>query len=378
VRTLDHAFATVQIGARSIDVETTNPFGFDPGGKKEFKDSFGRVTGFAYVAPGGYGDRRAISARSLVGLILTNRASSLERSRRFADAVRLGADYAALCPGPESLGFLADRINNLVADLEARRDFAGAESSAQAAAAALPGVARLVELARTASFNRAASLARSGDWAAAFDAALRLAQSSPPGDRAVALLLSNSLAGLAQDLARGGDYEAARRAIAQRASRAGREAAAAAYAVVGEGELVHAANSLPFAAAASCADRILAAGEVKPERYARALSAIYGNEAGRLGSGGDWLKGAALADQGAALMAISGGGDRGLVRIAQALRHNFVADAHNRFAKLYNAGDFAQARAVIQDAIAAGGATMARDGSLARDLAAAESAFQGR
>ena len=98
VRTSDHAFINVVIGGRSIDVETTNPYGFDPGGKKEFKDSFGRVTGFAYVAPGGYGDRKTISGRELVGLILSNRVAALERKGSFSEAARLGADYAALCP----------------------------------------------------------------------------------------------------------------------------------------------------------------------------------------------------------------------------------------------------------------------------------------
>ena len=91
-RTSDHAFCTVLAGGRLIDVETTNTYGFDPGGKKEFKDSFGRLTGYAYVAPGGYGDRRAIGGRELVGLILSNRSSSLERSGRYAEAARLGAD----------------------------------------------------------------------------------------------------------------------------------------------------------------------------------------------------------------------------------------------------------------------------------------------
>lgn len=373
VRTSDHAFSTVQVGGRSVDVETTNPFGFDPGGKKQFKDSFGKVTGFAYVAPGGYGDRRAIGARDLAGLILSNRASALERRGRFAEAARLGADYAALCPGPDSSSFQADRINNLVADLEARRDYTGAEAAAQAAARALPKEAKLLALARTASYNRAAALAGSGDWSAAFDASLNL-QAVSPGDRAVLSLVSDSLSGLARSYARDGDYEAARRAVAARAARAGREAAAAAASVVGEMELVHAANALAFPAASAAADRILAAGEVSPSRYAQALSAIYGNEAGRLGSGGSWLQGAALAEQGAAKAAKAGAGDGGLLRLSRDLRHNFVAEAHNRFARLYNGRDYAGAKAAIEAALAQGGATLSTE--LAQDLAAAEAAIK--
>ena len=155
VKTSDHAFCAASVNGRSVDVETTNPYGFDPGGKKEFKDSFGRVTGYAYVAPGDYGDRKPIGDRELIGLILSNRASALERSGRFPEAAKLGADYAALCPGPDSRAFQVDRINNLVADLASRRDFAGATAVATAAAAALPDEPRLAALAATVSYNRA-------------------------------------------------------------------------------------------------------------------------------------------------------------------------------------------------------------------------------
>ncbi len=241
VRTSDHAFINVVIGGRSIDVETTNPYGFDPGGKKEFKDSFGRVTGFAYVAPGGYGDRKTISGRELVGLILSNRVATLERKGSFSEAARLGADYAALCPGPDSRAFLVDRINNYITDLESRRDFAGAQSAALAAAAELPSEPKLAELARAASYNEAIAIAQSGDWAAAFEAAVGDA-AAWPGDSAAAALVSASLSSLAQAYARKGDFAGARTAVEERAGRAGPAATAAALSLVGDVELVGAAE----------------------------------------------------------------------------------------------------------------------------------------
>ena len=83
-----------------------------------------------------------------------------------------------------------DRINNYITDLESRRDFAGAQSAALAAAAELPSEPKLAELARAASYNKAIAIAQSGDWAAAFEAAVgdaaawpgdaRLPRSSPP------------------------------------------------------------------------------------------------------------------------------------------------------------------------------------------------------
>jgi hypothetical protein len=385
VRTSDHAFCTLLAGNRRIDVETTNPYGFDPGNKKEFKDSFGSATGYAYVAPGGYGDRKAVRDRALVGLILSNRASMLERVGRFAEATKLGADSDELCRDADSKAFLLDRINNFVVDFESRRDFVGAETAARAAAAALPGESRIAALSFTASYNRAAALAQAGDWVGAFDRATALgtelegaAAAGTELDAAVARdaralgeLEASSLAGLARSYARAGDFTLARQAVAERAGRAGTEATKAAYAAVGEVELVRAVNERPFAEAAAIADRILVAGEVTTARYAQAMSAIYGNEAGRIGSAGDWLGGAALAEAGIAkLAAAKAESDGDLARLAQLLRHNFVVEAHNRFAALYNAGKYAEAQAIMEKAFA----SLPGDPSLARDLAAAKDA----
>ena len=38
VRTADHAFCSILANGQQVDVETTNPWGFNPGAKKEFSD----------------------------------------------------------------------------------------------------------------------------------------------------------------------------------------------------------------------------------------------------------------------------------------------------------------------------------------------------
>ncbi|MDR1467914.1 MAG: hypothetical protein LBT00_01325 [Spirochaetaceae bacterium] len=96
VVTRDHAFATVESEGALIDIETTNKFGFNPGNKKEFTDNFGKTTGFAYVPPGNYRNRAQISPIELVSLIMGNRISMLESRKRFADALPLAVDRAAL------------------------------------------------------------------------------------------------------------------------------------------------------------------------------------------------------------------------------------------------------------------------------------------
>jgi len=99
VITKDHAFVIVHIGSQDFDVETTNRFGFDPGNKREFHDSSGRITGFSYVPPQNYRDRQTINKIELVSLILNNRIADFEKRSRFIDAVPLSIDRAALLFG---------------------------------------------------------------------------------------------------------------------------------------------------------------------------------------------------------------------------------------------------------------------------------------
>jgi hypothetical protein len=96
VMTKDHAFVTVNTGTERVDVETTNRYGFDPGNRKEFHDAFGKATGFAYVPAKNYRDRAEISGLELVSLILSNRISVLEKGNRYAEAVPLAINRAAL------------------------------------------------------------------------------------------------------------------------------------------------------------------------------------------------------------------------------------------------------------------------------------------
>ncbi len=112
VITKDHSFCVIQAGDRTIDIETTNPFGFDPGSKKEFQDSFGRVTGYSYVPPSDYRSREKVDGRHLMALILWNRATLLERSGQWAQAVALAVDAYAYSPDPGSQRQLEDRLYN--------------------------------------------------------------------------------------------------------------------------------------------------------------------------------------------------------------------------------------------------------------------------
>jgi hypothetical protein len=92
----DHAFASLYRGDEFWDVETTNAYGFDPGSRREFQDQFGKLTGFAYVPARNYRDRTSISPLELVSLIFHNRIAEAESRGRYAGAVTLALNQAAL------------------------------------------------------------------------------------------------------------------------------------------------------------------------------------------------------------------------------------------------------------------------------------------
>jgi tetratricopeptide (TPR) repeat protein len=115
--TKDHAFASVNINGELVDVETTNPYGFNPGNRKEFHDGFGRLTGFAYVPATNYRSRSAITPIELVSLVFSNRIADLETRGRFAEAVPLAISRAVLLEGrrnPADNAFFEDPRRDLV------------------------------------------------------------------------------------------------------------------------------------------------------------------------------------------------------------------------------------------------------------------------
>ena len=113
VRTADHAFCRVQAGNTAYDVETTSPAGFDPGSKKEFKDEFGKVTGFSYVSPANYAGRQEVDERGLLALILYNRVAFLSEDRDYRAALGPAVDAYTLLGDEESYDRLIVAFSNL-------------------------------------------------------------------------------------------------------------------------------------------------------------------------------------------------------------------------------------------------------------------------
>lgn len=166
VRTSDHAFCRVQAGEQAFDVETTSPFGFDPGTRKEFTDNFGRVTGYSYVPPSNYRDRRDIGEKELLGLILFNRTAFASERRDYLGAVPPAVDAYALLENEESRERLTTSLLNLASWYGMSGRF-GEALEFLARAAERYGNARLDALRGDLTHNWVLSLIQKGNFAEA-------------------------------------------------------------------------------------------------------------------------------------------------------------------------------------------------------------------
>jgi tetratricopeptide (TPR) repeat protein len=319
VMTRDHAFVTVDTGSELIDVETTNPYGFDPGSRREFHDGFGRLTGFAYVPVRNYRDRTAISRLELISLILSNRIFEMESRGRYHEAVPLAVHRAALLAGrrdpvsspffPEPQKDLMDRLFNYGAALVKAGQEQDALLWADTAGRRYPDEGRWRE------FNAAA----------VNNLLVKLLRSRRIGDARNELLLNAARLNP-------GDFDRL-------------------DAVVLDAELVQRVGRLETADEVHLALESLAAAagrSVLPEsRIAELRTAVFLKEGERLAAERGFPEAIAYTEEAIA----NYGNSPSLQNALRVFRANQVAILHNTFADLYNQGDYEGARRIIRTAL---------------------------
>jgi tetratricopeptide (TPR) repeat protein len=222
VRTPDHAFCRVRLKDRQIDVETTSPFGFDPGSRREFKDHFGRVTGYTYVPPQNARDRRLTGERELLALILYNRSAFASEAGDYAAAVPPAVDASALLADAESRQRLVVALSNLASFYGLQRRYAEGTGFLRAAAARFGPEPALAGLLADLTHNWAVELIDGADYPGALsllDAALASAELSEPAWRR---LMVYAYQKQAREASRS-DYGQAARVIREALERVGRE-----------------------------------------------------------------------------------------------------------------------------------------------------------
>jgi hypothetical protein len=345
VMTKDHAFATVNTGTEIIDVETTNPYGFDPGSRREFHDAFGELTGFAYVPARNYRDRADISLLELCSLILSNRIVDLEKRGRYAEAVPLAVNRAAMLanrPDPVSSPFfqdgekdLLDRIFNYGASLlNGGREtdaLAWAEYVGSIHPGGEAGEKRLREFTFAALNNYMVRLIKAGKTADARAALERYAAALAPADydKLDAQALDAELLALANGLSKTGNA----------------------------GEILDAIDD------AARASRLPVA------RITELRNFVIISEGNRLAKTQEGNTAAIAFTEGAIAKY---GGNSQLNGALGAHRQNRVSELHNRFASLFNSRNYAEARDHIEQALA----EFPDNRQLRQDLTTAEQALR--
>lgn len=95
-KTSEHAFCSVYVPGgkngqpKKIDVETTNPFGFDPGSKEAIENE-SKIQGYYIVPKKYYSNRQEVSDLLFAGLIAGNLCSFYVEKNDYVSAVPLGA-----------------------------------------------------------------------------------------------------------------------------------------------------------------------------------------------------------------------------------------------------------------------------------------------
>jgi tetratricopeptide (TPR) repeat protein len=323
VMTRDHAFASVRAGDEWIDVETTNPYGFDPGNRKEFHDQFGTVTGFAYVPARNYRDRAVISPIELVSLIFSNRIAELERRNRFAEAIPLAISRAGLLPGGRAVSggaepapFFEDPQRDLLNRLLNFGAFllkGGREEEAlrwaALASAQYPGGERWQEFTFAAANNRMIRQIRAGRLAEARDSLNLLAPvlSAANFSRLDTVLTDTELMNGASAIKTTGEAASLMAAISRAESR----------------------NSLP------------------PRRAEELRTFAVEKAASLLAAAGDWSGAVAWLEDALKQYGPSPRLDRSL----ENYRANLAADYHNRFAAAWNQRNYGEAGKILKEGL---------------------------
>ncbi len=348
VATVDHAFCAVDVGnGKLVDVETTNPYGFDPGTKKEFTDSFGNATGYAYTPPGAYSRRRAIGERELLSLVLRNRVTLAEQRGRWEDAFSIAVDVHAFLGTAESAEFLRGRLSNLVSALNQASAFDETLRFVAAFEKAYGADAATAKLADLTSHNLLASLGSQKRWEDGVPFAEARVASGADADGSARDFLRASVLDPFTAFVRQKRWAEAEALLERIGSRLPPDELASTRALLHDAKTADAVMTKPFADAEKEVETAYSAGYLTKARYGEFIEYLYNKESVAEAKRSGWLAGAAVLERGLSKIP----GNATLRKNRTIMRDNYVAETHNKFAALYNAGRFKEAKDFVEAAL---------------------------
>ena len=302
--TSDHAFCIISTDTGPIDVETTNPYGFEPGKQREFENVFGQ-TGFSYVPPGNYKDRIEIDDKELLGLIIQNRISTLEERGQFEPALELAVDRYWFDQNLTNKTELIRELNNYLALL-----------------------------------NQQGRYREALDYLEQFDK--RYQWNEEYRDITYTLVYNGIISNLEKQ-----NHEGAKSLLTLWNSSLESEKARELHSMISKAEVLFKIQTCSFEEGVALLEDSLEEEAITFEVYREGIAFIFGKKAASLGKEGQFLQALACIED-----AISRVGQYpGLIQARDVFRHNYTATIHNRFADLYNAGKYEEAINVLREGL---------------------------
>lgn len=324
INTEDHVFCAVRTEEGEIDVETTSPYGFHPGTKHEFTDSFGK-TGFTYVPPGNYSKREPGDMATLLSFILQNRIAELQKKRLYFESVGLAVDRYALLGTNSAFNLMVSEFINYAADLNKRGRYE-------------EGIDFL---------RYTGTRYNTGE---AFDEIYKT--------------LTNNLIILLTD---GQEFDRSTDLIGRWLEEGviSREYTRELRSLVADRRAYRAVHTEDPAGAEALLDSLYGEGELAGDRYEEFIVFLYGKQAETEGRAGNWIEAAEIMER--AMDKI--GPHPQLRRARDGYIGNYAVTVHNEFADLFNAGRFEEALALLEEGLSRvpGDRTLNRDLELVRD-----------
>lgn len=305
VETPIHAFCTVEINGIKIDVETTNPYGFDPGAQRELTSPDASQKIFVLVPKTKYLNRKPIEERRLLALIYSNRISLLQKKGNFEETIGLTVDERELQGKSFTMKDLAEPFLTYAANLSNSGKETQGLNFIRKVRDLYGDYDRYHEYITATVSKMVNSLMKKNDYQGSYD------------------LLASWVADI--DPATYGDI----------------------YRGLTFNTLQSAANTLTlaeFLAKTNAARAYLGAGD-----YEKLASYAYYLEADRIRQSGGWLKAVAILDQGLKELP----GQRDLTAQKNVYLQNYAIEVHNRAVSAYNAGDTDGLKEILNEGLQA-------------------------
>lgn len=344
VVTIDHAFCAIMVNNAFIDVETTNRNGFDPGTKKEFLDSFGKATGYAYVPQKNYAQRTDVDERKLLTLILQNRIVEYERSQIWDKAVALAFMRYNFINDAESTEYLAERFANQAGTLVNNKKWESAFAVLDNALALLgKGIKTLDSVVDLAIHNRLAKFIDERDYEGL--ESFIVEAKTKYGDRKdfeelQALALRNRIIELTQK----NKWEDARILVSPSINE---KTKTELLKIIDESEFSYAVLSFEYVLALQKIEKIYSFGTIREDRYEEALAYLVAKEANRVAKKDGYLEAIAVSEKGLKIMSKSAK----LQKLRDVMVANYISESHSKFASFFNDRKYKEAQEILDAAL---------------------------